>query len=279
MTGFLGNTRETVVRASSLSQYPDCARRWAARTIRGEIKAMGFELRDTSKHIGAATGSATHVSCAFALEAKMATGELGNLTEAEQRGIAALDEEVARGVMWDDTTPDLATGQRQVARQFRAYRLHVAAKVEPVAIEKRLRADHPRYGLILSGQSDLIVVRPNTLRDTKTGTRKGANFGQYGTYTRLGRSHGYQIDSIIEDFIPRVGLTTEQPPPQEIPYDIKVCENQTERTLAAIAHDLTLFRRTGSPEAFMANPASYLCGSKWCPAWGTKFCACGRPDR
>lgn len=269
-----------VVRASSLPQYPDCPRRWAARHMGRELESQGYKLHETRRNIGAATGSATHVAMGSMLQHKLDTGELGNQTEAEQKAIEFLEKDILEGANWDVTSPDLGTAQRQVAKQAKSFRLHVASKIEPVAVEKRLKATHRATGLIASGQSDMIVVRPNKLIDLKTGARgPGSNHAQYGTYTRLARTHGHQIDAIEESFVPRVRLDAEQPPPIAIPYDIEVCEATTEATLVAVARDITAFRETRRPEVFAANPSSYLCSPIFCPAHGSAWCRVGKPSR
>lgn len=267
---------EIVARASSLPQYADCPRRWAARHLRREIAPLGFALREIPTHIGAATGSATHVAGAFILEVKMRTGELGNQAEAEQRALERLALDIEPGAAWDDTTADLNAAQRQVVRQAKTYRLHVAAKVEPVAVERRLQARHPATGIVVSGQQDVVVAKPDTLRDLKTGTRRAAHYAQYGTYSRLLRSHGRPIQRIVEDYVKRVRKDAEQPLPLEIQYDVSTCEAATEGTLRRIARDVDEFRRTGSPEAFLGNPSSMLCSARFCPAHSTKWCALGR---
>lgn len=277
MSDLLASTAiETVVRASSLPQYPDCPRRWAARHLRREIEPLGFRLREITPHIGAATGSATHEAMGFMLDSKMRTGELGNATEAEQRALERLKKEIEPGATWDDTTPDMNTGQKQVLRQQRAYRLHVASKIEPIAVERRLNARHAATGITVSGQQDTVVAKPDTLRDLKTGTRRGANHAQYGSYSRLLRSHGRPVQRIVEDYVKRAPLAHEQPAPVEIHYDMRACEAATEAVLRRVSVDMDAFRQSGSPEAFLANPSSTLCSPKFCPAFGSDWCAYGR---
>src|SRR5260370_152870 len=123
---------DTIVRASSTSSYPDCPRRGAARMFENEIKSMGYELRRLPPHIGAVTGTATHVAVYWALSEKITTGELGNQTEAESRAMESLRAGTAEGVMWDGVTTTMNTAQRQVVRQSRIYRQHVAATLSPL---------------------------------------------------------------------------------------------------------------------------------------------------
>lgn len=265
-----------VIRASSLPQFSDCPRRWAARHLRREITAAGYELRETGRHIGACTGSATHVGAAFTLQHKIDTGELGNATEAEQRAMESLEHDVREGAGWDKVTPNLSDAQVQVRRQIGVYRLHVASTVKPVAVERRLRARH-KSGITISGTQDLVITEPEILRDLKTGGHgPSVNAGQYGAYSALLRSHGIHVTGIIEDFVARVRPDHQQPRPVEIAYDIGVAERTTESIIRRITADVADFRRTGEPESFLANPQSVLCSDRYCPAWGTKWCEIGR---
>ncbi len=262
---------EVVIRASSLPMYPQCGRRWAARTIRSRIEAAGYRLRTVALHIGAATGSATHAAMAHMLKEKLKTGTLGNETETDQRAMQVLDEEIAEAVMWDTTTPDLNTAQKQVRRQSGSYRRGVATKIVPIAVEERLEAEHP-LGVVISGQQDVVISEPATLHDLKTGVRQGANAAQYGTYSRLLRAHDRPVVAIVEDYVKRVAVNRPQPDPVTVPYSLEVAERAAEIIISRIVRDLAEFRETGSSTAFLANPSSYLCSDRFCPAWGTKFC-------
>lgn len=266
---------ETVVRASSLSMYPDCPRRWAAKQIPREVEAAGFRLRGLPTSIGAAVGTGMHTVIGFELSAKLATGSLPNATEAEQRGLEDLGKQIEDGAIWDDVTPTVNEAQIQVVRQARTYRANIGRRLEPIAVERRLEASHPS-GLVISGRTDLVVAMPATLIDQKSGKRRAANFAQYGTYTRLLRSHGKPVAAAEEHYILRVPVRRDQPPPQIIPYDIAACEAATEAAVSDIAARLADWRSTGNPGAWLANPSSVLCMEKFCPAHGTKWCAYGR---
>lgn len=270
---------ETIIRASSLSGYPDCPRRWAARHMKPALDMQGYRTNVLPTSIGAAVGSATHSTITHDLEARMNTGAPSNWTEAQDVGEAELLARIQNeGAFWDDVTPDLSDAKKTVRRLARIYRDVVAPTVKAVAVERRLLARHST-GLILSGQQDVVVDDEQSLlglRDIKTGKRRGANFGQYGCYSRLLRSHGQPVTSIHEDYLARVKLDQDQPAPVTIPYDIRICERQMESTVARIAKDISAFRATGDPETFTANPSSALCSAKFCQAWGTTWCKLGR---
>lgn len=248
----------------------DCGRRAATKLFWREIHDAGFTLRSLSAGIGAATGTATHAGMGYMLREKMFTGELGNETEQDQRVLESLSEQVAPGCTYDTTSPNLNTAQAQVLRQVRSYRQHVAPKLEPVAVEHRFEAE--TGGIILSGQPD---VATDGVHDLKTGKLR-ANHPQYGSYSLLLRSHGIEVKSIIEDFVPRVAIQKPQPEPQQIVYDVALCENIAVSLIGKLERDYREFLETGNPNAFVANPSSMLCSDRYCGAWGTNFCHFGK---
>lgn len=267
---------DITVRCSSISQYADCPRRWAAKHLRGILYNGGFYLRSLPSSVGAVIGSGTHAAVAFDLEHKMRTGELARFSDAADHGIAELEERIEKeGVHYDEISQDKNGAQAQVMRLARVYREDVGSKIMPIVVEERMNVRHST-GMIVSGQIDNLLEKPNRLRDVKTGKRRGANFGQYGGYSRVLRAHKRPIASIKEDFIPRVALNKEQPRVKSIDYDIDACEMQAEQTLQRIAADYGRFEKTGDREAFAANPASALCTDRFCPAWGTSLCPLGR---
>lgn len=249
--------------------WPDCKRRQAARMFPIQIAEHGYKLREIESSVGAAVGTGTHAAVAMCLEYKMSRGAVGsNQTEDEQKGISELEERIKQGVRWDPTTPNLNTGTKQVIRQYRAYRLHMAPKVFPNAIETRIECN-TRRGNVLSGMPDLA---DGGVRDLKTGTVSRSNMAQLGTYSLLRRSKGHPVQGLFEDFVRRVDVDKEQPAPVSMEYDRDVAERVAASIIADIETTYERFTATGDNLAFMANPNTMLCGEKWCPAWGTTFC-------
>jgi hypothetical protein len=160
-----------------------------------------------------------------------------------------------------------------VVRQVALYRRQVAPRIVPVTVEERLEAE-VTPGVVLSGQVDTTVE--GGVRDLKTGVRRRANGFQYGAYALLQRSHGRRVETIIEDFLPRVRIGAEQPPAQEHAYDVAEAERATTAIIRRMADDHARFVETGDPYAFLPNPNSVLCSDRWCPAWGTGFCRAHR---
>ena len=270
------DTPETIIRCSSLPEYPDCPRRWAARTLGQEIKDQGYVLRRRARMIGAIVGTGAHAGAAYTMEEKRKTGTIGNKTECEHRALETMNQEVEGEIIWDQVTPAQPHAEKQILRLVWSYRDHWAPNLKPKSVEQRLDARHPT-GLKISGQQDLVVEDPAKLRDYKTGRVRRANGAQYGGYTRILRSHGQPVEAICEDYHKRMPLTKVQEPPVEIVYDVAACEQQTEIIIRSIARDLAEFRESGDTASFVANPRSMLCSNKYCGAWGTPWCTAHSP--
>lgn len=269
-----------VIRPSSLTTLADCERRWAAHALPDEVAQAGFVLHGRRPtHVGAAVGTGVHAAAAYTMEAKIADGTLGNETEAIDRAEEGLKAQMTYGVAWDAITADLPTAQKQVARMAKTYRRFTAPNVEPLLVERRLEGD-VGDGWSVSGQLDTLQGDPDSvLRDLKTGAHQRANHVQYGMYAMLFRSHGYRVDRLAEDFIRRASLRKEQPLPVEVTIDIESAVSDAWESVRTIKATTAEFHRrladpNGPPPegAFRPNPASQLCGEKWCNAWGTQFC-------
>lgn len=269
-----------VVRPSSLPTAPDCYRRWAARHLAPLVAEAGYTLAVRRPlHVGAAVGSGVHAAVGYTLQAKLTTGELGNATEAENRAEAEFMARAEFGVMWDSTTDDLPTAKKQLQRMNRSFRRYLAPDLIPLVVEQRLEADIGD-GWIMSGQGDNLSGNPDALvRDIKTGTTQRANGVQYASYHGLFQVHGYHPTGMVEDFIPRAKLRDEQPPPTSTPIAVGPAIEEAWAIIDDIKRGTAEFEKRLAEQngrnpagAFRANPASQLCGAKWCTAFGTDFC-------
>lgn len=279
-----------VIRCSSLSGYPDCPRRGAARLFWREIEASGFRLRRTMRGIGAAIGTALHKSASTVLAEKARSGALPPMTVATDIAVDELDEQIGREIEFDGPkgmTHSPREAQQQLRSMVRAYHQVVAPTIEPIIIEERLEAE-VEPGIVLSGQPDVVAREPHRVRDLKSGARRpGSNAPQLGGYSLLARSHGLDIESASIDFIRRVRITTPQPDPVSNPVAVAPAETAAANILRHMAGDLVTFRHgdparrilPGDPWAFVANPSSILCSAKWCPAYGTEFCHEGQQGK
>lgn len=270
----------TTIRASSLPNYSDCPRRWAARTLAGELKNYGYRVSESEiSSIGASIGSGVHGGAAFMLLEKMNTGAASIDSSAEDFAIHEYEERAKEGVLFDSATASMSEGQEQVRRMLRVFRYGLLPNIEPIAVERRLEAN-VGDDFILSGQSDLQTLQPGTIDDHKTGTISRQHYAQMGSYSMLARTAHpeFPIKKLRVNFIPRVSLKKPQPEPVIDEYDLVAAENAAQATIDHIKIATKEFRRRidegdAPPEhAFLANPASMLCSQKWCSAWGTDFC-------
>lgn len=268
------------IRPSSLTTAADCGRRWAAHSLADMVSAGGYVLAvQRPVHVGAAVGSGVHAGAAYTMTEKKTTGDLGAESEAIDRAEHEFMERGEYGLSWDATTSDLSTAKKQLARMTRTYRRYVAPLLAPLLVEERLVADIGD-GWQVSGQLDTLAGDPdNIIDDLKTGVFKRANGVQYATYAMLFRAHGYLITGIVEDYIKRAPLAHEQPKPERIEIDLEPAIADAWELMEGLKQRTAEFQRRladpsgrSPPHAFPANPASVLCGAKWCRAWGTSFC-------
>lgn len=273
-----------VVRASSLSGWPDCERRSAAKLFRADVVAAGFDLRELSSNIGAAVGTGVHAGAAHSLREKMQSGSLGPASAAEDAAITVLREEVHKGLIWDDDTPTPNDAERVARRLLATYRDQVAPTLHPIAVEERLEADAGE-GLVLSGQADVLArvilqvqEAEEAITDLKTGKVRSSYKPQLGAYSLLMKSHGYPVKRLLEDWVQRAPMRRPQPDARRFEHAIGPAEVAAVQTLGRMQKTIIDFRTTGEPWAFLANPSSKLCTSKFCPAHGTKFCVEWRDD-
>ena len=277
---------DTIIRASSLSGYADCPRRAAARMFRGEIAQAGYELRREQPGIGAAIGSAVHAGAKLALAEKAETGIVAPLAQCRDVAIEEIRARSADGMNYDQVSPSANDAQQQALRMVQVYHVQVAPKIAPLIVEERLEAT-VAPGVVLSGQADVVAREPSAVDDLKTGKFLGNHNPQIGAYSLLARSHGIDITSARVDFIPRAAIKKPQPDAERYEHDIAKVENAASNVLRMVQNDLAVFRLgdpkrgvlPGDPWAFAANPASKLCGPKYCVAFGTKFCVEHAPER
>ncbi len=271
----------TVIRASSLVRYSDCARRSAAQMFRAEIEGAGHRLRRPPIGIAATLGSATHRSAEIVLREKSQTGELPPIDVGTDAALDKLSEDLNHGdTSFDPVTPNRADAVRQAVRMSQLYHREIAPRIQPLLIERRLTA-RVADGIELSGQADVVAIEPGQIDDLKTGARSPGNHNaQIGAYSLLARSAGIEIVQGAIDFIKRVPVSKPQPDPIRITVPLAIAEQMAANVLRHIIDDLRVFREgderlglsPGDPAAFLANPASNLCSAKYCSAHSTSFC-------
>lgn len=269
------------IRASSLSGYSDCPRRWAAQHIRGLVETAGYELRTIMQNIGASIGSGLHAAAALTLETKLEQGKLAPMHALEAAGIDEMRNRTADGVLYDREAPDMNSAEQALRRMIQVYQMQVAPSVQPILIEQQLEAE-VQPGLVLTGKPDIVAREPGKVRDTKGGKRASSHAPQGGAYSLLARSRPEPIDitSVQIDWIQRSSLKKPQADAVSIVLDVARCESAAVNVLLEIDRAVDVFENgapalrlmAGDPWAFLSNPSSMLCSPKWCAAWGTDFC-------
>lgn len=270
---------ELRIRCSSLSNFVDCERRSAARMFTVEIEAAGHRLHSLPRGIGASIGTSVHAGVAYTLTEKATDGHLSPDSAMTDAAVHEFREIARQGIDYDKETSTANMAERQVTRMALAYQTTIAPTVEPILVEQRFEVD-TGIGFILSGQSDLIAREPKTLRDLKSGKRRGHHKAQIGAYSLISRAHGHEIEHAKEDFVARTPLTKPQATPLTFTYDLAVSENAAWSILKRIKVALEGFRNgsedghllAGDPWHFTANPASMLCSRRFCSAYGTSWC-------
>ena len=156
-------------------------------------------------------------------------------------------------------------------RQVNSYGKYVAPTIDPITVEEFLEKPLKEGGnIFITGHTDVKMARG--IRDLKTGIKRRANGYQYGCYSLLYKSDGLEVDFLIEDFVPRVSINKEQPPPEIYYYDVGEAEKAAYSIITRMVEDLLAFRETGDPWSWLANPMSVLCSQKYFSAWCTRFC-------
>ena len=258
------------IHPSSLTSFMDCQRRTSARILDKDIADAGYDLRQMRPAIGAVTGTATHAGIAEMHHRRMRSGDPDDwsIDTAIDCGMSEVDKFVQYGVVWDATTTDLNSAQKQVSRQLKVYAQCYGDAI-PDAVEESLVAVISPDA-VLCGTVDQRVG--TSIRDTKTGTRRRANGVQYGAYSLLQRAHGVEIDELIEEYLPRTSLKKPQLPVSVIKHNVAEAERAAREIIDRMLSAIMRFKTTANPWEFLPNPMSQMCTERYCPAHGTAFC-------
>lgn len=271
------------LRPSGLTTFADCERRWAARNAKDLVDWADFRLRQIGQSIGAAVGGGIHAGVEATFKEKLETG--GSLTRdaaAVEAAVAEFDRRLSeQEFFFDDTTNSRQTGHKQLQRMTMTYRQTLGKALWPAGVEERRQADLGD-GWTASGQVDQLATADAgglDIHDLKSGTQRRSNAIQYGTYSLIFKANGYDIKRLYEDFLPRVRLNKEQPPPTIVPINLEDAEMESwvmvQRVKFSVSQFIKIVESGGgrAPQtAFKPNPLSPMCSDRYCPAWGTAFC-------
>lgn len=261
------------IRVSTLPSYSDCPRRAAARSWRSIIESSGFSLRSLPNSIGAAIGTGIHDGAAYIMECKRDETEY-TVSNAEELSIVSLRKNISDGIVWDKTTGNTNTAEKQIIRIIGLFAVSHAPNIKPQLVEES-RSAAIADGFELSGHPDVETATAD-IRDWKQGTVKRPYHSQLGGYSLLRRSQGgTRPSALAKDFFKRVPLDKPQPPVETTLYDVDSAERAAWAIVGHIMRDIKNFIKSGDPWCFACNPMSMLCSDKFCCAWGTSFCELG----
>jgi len=270
------------IRASMLPSYTDCPRRAVAKSFKRRIVKLGYTFRELPPSVGAAAGTAVHLSTAE-MDRALWRGEKANVDAAVELAITEFSKEIETGCIWDDTTPNMNAAQSQIRRMTLIYqpRMPLTLNGEP-AVEiggpLGLRAN-AGDGWYLTGHPDLIDA-DKFIRDKKTGAVVRPYHSQLGGYSLLVRSNGIcEPAGLGMDYIPRTARTKDQKQPILTEYPVAACERAAMGVIKRIKGDMQRFDASvtedmpmGNLEEFSTNMMSMMCTEKYCPAFGSLFC-------
>lgn len=265
------------IRASMLPAWADCPRREAAKKYRGDILEAGYTLRESKPSAGAAIGTAIHAGAAELLRIRKAGATILNIDHvqaAQDVSWESFKKQVERGCEWDATTPEHGAAAHQILRMLQAMVPELTRRL-PDLIEQEIKAPIPGYPAELIGHLDLFETT-GMLWDHKSGFREPSPWAQLGGYDLLLISAGYAPRGAGIIYIPRRRVSTPQPEIVRREFDREQCRAAAWREIEDICRQMAEFQETGECWAFPANPMSQLCTPKYCPAWGSDFCALGK---
>jgi hypothetical protein len=251
------------IRCSALPSYDDCPRRSACRIIRREIAEAGYSLSEPVAGVGAAVGTGVHAG------ADALTWGGASLDASSGAAVDAMREGIAGGAVWDATTPNAGTAERQVVRQVAAFAdckdFAPDESGRPVRMSAAICA-----GFELAGTKDLRSG--STIVDWKFASVARPYQAQLGGYSLLDRVAASRPDRIAIVHVPRVKISHPQQPASVVSYDVGVSERAAWSVIQRIVRDVKAFLASGSPHEFAANPMSTICSPKYCQAYGTEWC-------
>lgn len=239
------------------------------------INASEWGLRLRPQHVGAAVGSATHRGAEHIMTEFQRTGELGGEERVRAGREAALDrlsEDLGAGEMtYDSTTTGPNGATEAVGKLIPAYHASIDPAVPPFLVEAGLSMTIADT-IVVTGHVDLWFI-DETLEDLKTGRRYPAASSQYGCYSLLARANGHNVKPTFRQrYLPRVAAGKPQPAPVITDLPQGALERQALATAKAVKRSVEEFQRTGDPDSFLANPQTWLCSNRFCPAFGSKWC-------
>lgn len=256
------------IHVSYLPYYNDCPRRSIVKIVPEMAETYNIKMRELPGRIAMSYGTAYHKSSEVLLKQKM-SGERHRLSDALDAGVCSLQKNVSNGVEYDRVTKDCNVAEQQLIRCVKTFEKQTFTKIIPINCETRRKSilkTRLNDVTVLTGMTD--AEEDGVVWDWKTGLRTPKAQSQMGGYSLLRRSHQQDTSRVVIAHNPRVVLSKPPADISEIEYHLPVCENLAKITIRRIIGDIETLKKYGSVDMIIPNPASSLCGEKYCPLYG-----------
>lgn len=253
------------IRSSVLDE--DCDRRLFAKQARKRIINLGFNLRESRKHIGAAFGTRAHAIFHKQLQYKMETGKKPPVLYGFDEEVKLLEEECKSQMKFDtNATRDRFEAVEQLERVVREYNGSYLPYNVTYQTEKEISIWWDEAKTVLFTTTPDNVTMAGSVDDTKTGVREPIQPLQAGGQALALEEHGYDAKQLRTIWINR--KTGEM---KEILYPL-VAKQEADARISQLVRDWNLFEKERTPLVFTARPQSFSCSAQFCTAYGTNFC-------
>lgn len=267
------------VSCSALNRYNDCPRSNILRFIRREAESEGYELAPSTPSAAAAIGTGAHAVMAELFRQKMGFGQM-NFIDAIATGEEKMLNEVAKGAIWDATTPHVETAKKQLKALCNAF-LPIAELIDPVAVEDELEHLISPLGreavpIRLIGHRDVKDSR-HEIHDHKTGEELPPCYPQLGGYGLLSLYRGEEVSALRINFAPRLPVSRlHDCKARSVRLDLQECLNAAWSTLLEIQRHYMRWLETKDSHVIPPNSYSQSCTEKYCVAYNTEWCKVGK---
>lgn len=269
-----------LLRPSELARFADCETAGIANGGLADQLEIGDMLKQTRTHVAAAIGTGVHKGVETALRRKRLR-QPHHLDLCVEAALLAYEADVAAAggpsnMVWDQTSKP-ADAPRQIERMVKAWCAYRLDELTPILIEKRMMV-RLNGGFVLSGQLDQAFDLPNAIHDLFTGGQDAVKHLQLGLYAVIRETvTGSPVERIAVDHVQRLPMTRSQTPPTLTIYDSDACKSAARALLSRAMIAITNWRT--ERQRFLVNPASKLCSSRWCAAFGSDLCGVTRSHR
>ncbi len=256
------NVNEMRIRPSAVSGHYECAFKWAKQFLEGV---------DGPTNIRAAIGTGVHASAEqFWEDVKPREDvETYSLSAMVDRGVAALDEEIKKGVDFGSDGENRDSAIKLISKGALAFAEDIAPFTPmPEFVEEYFEVplDH-WFVTAVGGTVDYYGAK--TVSDIKTSSRKptaSSHVVQQSIYRYLVEANNHEVAA---NTIQGITLGKSKVEGNTLPLQTNV--EQAKFMINGILDKLDIMQQDMVPRhvLFQGNPKSYLCSEKWCPNFKT----------